>query len=77
MRIFFFFCRNINDPVFVRCEFDLGVTGTPKEQVQEEFLTYLDVGSIGQLRVRRDGFTVRDVGGKNIHLQENFMSEME
>ncbi|ODN06257.1 Basement membrane-specific heparan sulfate proteoglycan core protein [Orchesella cincta] len=56
--------QNINDPAFVRCVFDLGVVGTPTEQVEEEFLTYLDVGSIGQLRIRRDGFSVRDIGGK-------------
>lgn len=35
-------------------------------QVEEEFLTYLDIGSIGQLGVRRDGFSVKDIGGIRI-----------
>lgn len=46
----------------MRCEFDLGLVGMSKEQVEEEFFTYLEVGSIGSLRVQREGFSVRDVG---------------
>jgi hypothetical protein len=48
----------------VTCIFDLGLVGTTMEQVEEEFVQYLEVGSIGQLRVRRDGFFVKDVGGE-------------
>jgi hypothetical protein len=57
------FYRNINDAAYVGCEFDLGLVGMSKEQVEEEFVTYLEVGSIGRLRIQREGFSVRDVGG--------------
>ncbi|XP_035706486.1 basement membrane-specific heparan sulfate proteoglycan core protein isoform X3 [Folsomia candida] len=54
---------NIQNPAFVLCEFDLGLVGMTKDQVEEEFFTYLEVGTIGSLSVQSNGFTVRDVGG--------------
>jgi len=57
------FRRNIEDPAFVRAIFDLGIIGTNVQGVQKELKAYLDIGSIGKLRVRRENFSVRDIGG--------------
>ena len=63
---YLFISRNINDPAFVLCTFDVGLEGMNQNQVENEIRTYLDVGKIGNIRLKRDAFSVRDVGGESL-----------
>ncbi|CAG7838540.1 unnamed protein product [Allacma fusca] len=54
---------NINDAAYVRTIFDVGLTGATLEQVEQDLLPSVEAGRIGSIRVKREGFTVRDIGG--------------
>lgn len=59
-----FSCRDIRETGYVRTVFDMGVEGreVTQEQIVDEFEEFFEIGTMGPLRVKRDGFSVVDVG---------------
>jgi len=59
-----FLHRDIQDPAYIQARFDLGVEDVGKGEIEAEFEVYQNIGAVGNIRIKRTGFSIQDIGGE-------------